>query len=213
MVEVKLFDKKTEIKEGMKLVVPVYGVGTITAISEQEILGEKLTFCNLLFDNNLKISIPLNKMFEMKVRNIVSMETAKNIMKDILDKNHKVNKNSWNKRLQAYKEALESGDAFLIAELVRDLFICTKDFRKSYGERDIYHKAFELLIKELSIALGEQENEVSKMIIDILNKNIKCEKFNIEIDRSEDEEMDDFEDEDFDDDEEEDKIKYKKKSA
>ena len=49
MVEVKLFDKKTEIKEGMKLVVPVYGVGTITAISEQEILGEKLTFCNLLF--------------------------------------------------------------------------------------------------------------------------------------------------------------------
>ena len=96
---------------------------------------------------------------------------------------------------------------------MRDLFICTKDFRKSYGERDIYHKAFELLIKELSIALGEQENEVSKMIIDILNKNIKCEKFNIEIDRSEDEELDDFEDEDFDDDEEEEKIKYKKKSA
>ena len=210
MIEVKLFDKKTKINEGMKLSVPVYGIGTIKSISKKEILGEKILFCELIFSDGMVLSIPVNQMSDMKVRSVISEEMVKKIKNEVLDKNPKNNKNNWNKRIQEYKEKLSSGDINLIAELVRDLFICTKDFNKSYGEREIYYKAFDLLIKEFSISLGESENEISKNITDILNKNIKADNAKISIDENINNDNDDDYDFEDDDDEEIENTKSKK---
>ena len=200
-VEVKLKSSKTKvkIKEGMMLYYPSYGPGKITAIEEKECLGEKILFCQLDFEkDDLKISIPVNKMDDMGIRTIISKENAKKILDNVLNKHAKSAKGIWTKRIQEYETKLNSGNSIFIAEVVRDLVAGMKDPNKSYGERVIYEKAFNMLVSEFAIALNCTMEETNKQILDVLNANYKKSNIEIAIDKQDD--MDgDFDDDDIDD--------------
>ncbi len=202
-VEVKLSDSKTELREGMMLYCPSHGPARVASIAKKECLGEKFTFCDLEFaGNNMKISIPLEKMKDMGIRTIISKDGARKILNTVLNKPAKSAKSVWTKRIQEYEAKLFSGSAIFIAEVVRDLFAGMKDVNKSYGERVLFDKALDRLVSEFSIALGVTIEEANKTIIDVLNSNYKVSheaKISVESNESDGDFDDDLVDDDVED--------------
>ena len=197
-VEVKLSNGKVNLKEGIDLYCPSNGPGKVVSVEEKEVLGEKLTFCQMEFKkDNVKLSIPVNNMKEMGIRTIISKESANKILETVLDKPAKSSKGVWTKRIQEYETKLYSGSAIFIAEVVRDLFAGLKDPNKSFGERMLFDKAFEYLVQEMSIALRCTVEEANKKISDVLNSNCKVSRISANVEKAE--AMDgDFDDNDVD---------------
>ncbi len=194
--EVKLSGGKVKIKEGTMLYCPSHGAGKVVSICKKEVLGEKITFCQIEFKkDDMNILIPVSKMKEMGIRTIISKDSAKKILDTVLNRPAKSAKGVWSKRIQEYEAKLYSGSAIFIAEVVRDLFISMKDPNKSYGERVLFDKAFDRLIQEMTLALGYTIEETNRIVMDILNSNCKASHVDISVD---DESMDgDFDDNDL----------------
>ena len=195
-IEVKLKGGKAKLKEGIMLYCPSHGLGKVVSIEHREVLGEKLVFCQMEFSkDDIKLYIPVDRMEEMGIRTIISRDFAKKVLDTVLNKPAKSAKGVWTKRIQEYEKKLYSGSVIFIAEVVRDLFAGMKDPNKSYGERVLFDKAFDYLVREMSVALNSAIEETNKMILDILNSNCKVTHVNVE--KSEDSDGD-FDDSDFD---------------
>lgn len=214
-MEIKLNGSKIKLVKGMKLYCASHGVGEIVSIEQKEYFGEKLSFCEMKFEkDDLKILIPLNKMEEMGIRQIISKDMAQKIVNMVLNKKAKNSKGIWTKRIVECETRLYSGNPLLIAEVVRDLFCSIKDLNKSYGERVLFEKAFDRFVEEYSLALKITFEEAYKTIYDVLNKN-----YITTADKELDEDIediknssDDFTDDDIDF-EESDKLSKKQKTA
>jgi CarD family transcriptional regulator len=57
-------------------------------------------------------------------------------------------------------EKIKTGSVFEIAEVLRDLYLLKFDKDLSFGERKMLDTARNLLIKELSLAKGVNEDEI-----------------------------------------------------
>ena len=212
--KVELSDGKAEIKEGMSLFFPSHGCGKIESIETKTILGETVSMCQALFDNDfhqIKISVPINKMKEMGIRKIMSKDEATKLLSNTLLKHTHGIRGMWAKRAQEYEARIYSGNVNYIASVVKDLFLSSRDADKPYGEKILYKKALDLLVEEVSISLGVSKEEANKSIIDALLKassvTIKNINKNVDIDRDDDE---DFKDEDFDYDNDQDDEEFSK---
>ena len=221
-VEVKLGNSKVKLQVGMMLYNASHGPGKVTNIESKEYFGEKITLCEMSFEkDDMKVSVPVSKMNEMGIRTIMSKETAKKILDTVLNRPAKSSKGIWTKRIVECETKLYSGNAILIAEVVRDLFAGMKDPNKSYGERVLFDKAFDRLVLEYSIAMGITFEEANKIIFDVLNEqynsshksSISIKDDNIDEDDFTDDDIDDIAEVDDSDDDEEEKKKKKKKTA
>jgi CarD family transcriptional regulator len=103
-----LSNGKAKLKEGMFLYCPSHGIGKILAIETKEYLGEKLSFCNMEFkQDDMKMLIPINKMKDIGIRQIISKEEAKKVLETVLDKPAKNMKSIWSKRMVEYALTLK----------------------------------------------------------------------------------------------------------
>ena len=65
---------------GDKIVYPMHGAGTIDAIEEKDILGEKQNYYIIKMPGEVKVMVPTNKAEEVGVRNIIGKEEAGKVM-------------------------------------------------------------------------------------------------------------------------------------
>lgn len=66
----------------------------------------------------------------------------------------------WSRRAAEYEQKINSGDIYQIAEVVRDLNKNTDmPVDQSYSERQLFEKAYDRLLGEVSIVLKISEDE------------------------------------------------------
>ena len=65
---------------GDKIVYPMHGAGTIDAIEEKNILGEKHNYYIIKMPGEVKVMVPTDKAEEVGVRNIINKEEAAKVM-------------------------------------------------------------------------------------------------------------------------------------
>ena len=82
---------------GDKIVYPLHGAGTIDAIEEKDILGEKQNYYIIKMPGEVKVMVPTNKAEEVGVRNVINEEEASKVMA-ILGENETEMSQNWNKR-------------------------------------------------------------------------------------------------------------------
>ena len=75
---------------------------------------------------------------------------------------------NWNRRYRANLEKIRTGDVFAVAEVVRNLAYRDKEKGLSTGERRMLDNAMQLLVSELVIAEGVDEENVEKAIAEVL---------------------------------------------
>ena len=85
------------------------------------------------------------------------------------EKEISVETTTWNRRYREYMEKIKSGEPKQIAEVLRDLYLLKNDKDLSFGERKMLDTAKSLLVKELSIAKGLDEDEVEAEFTEIFH--------------------------------------------
>ncbi|HKL76149.1 MAG TPA: CarD family transcriptional regulator [Halanaerobiales bacterium] len=160
-----MFDK------GDKVVYPNHGAGTIEGIETKEILGEEKKYYTMRLPiGDMKVMIPVDKVDEIGVREVIDAEEADNVIELLKGEKSKMSQN-WNRRYRANQEKLKTGDIYEVGGVVRDLTI--RDERKglSTGEKKMLSNAKQILISELVLAKDATEEEIRSTIEEAFENN------------------------------------------
>jgi CarD family transcriptional regulator len=148
-------------KVGDLAVYPAHGVGVIESIEEKEISGTcQLFYTMRIMDNGMTIMIPSCNIKSVGLRQIIPKQKVKEVYGILKDKEVEIDQQTWNRRYREYMEKIKTGSAFEIAEVLRDLYILKQEKELSFGERKLLDMATNLLVKELALAEGTEEEIV-----------------------------------------------------
>lgn len=156
---------------GDKIVYPNHGAGTIVAIETKTILDEeKKYYIMKLPIGDMKVMIPVEKVEEIGVRNIIDEEEADNVFALLRGEKSKMSQN-WNRRYRANMEKLKTGDIYEVGEVVRNLTLRDEEKGLSTGEKKMLSNARQILISELVLAKDMEEEEIQEMLDGLFVKN------------------------------------------
>ena len=149
---------------GDKIVYPMHGAGTIEAIEERDVSGEKCAYYVLLIpQNEIRIMIPCDRAVEVGVRNVIKKSEVDGVNETLRGESTEMAK-IWNRRYRDNMEKLKTGKINHVAEGVRDLMRVDSEKRLSTGERKMLSNAKQILISELTLACGKCEAELTLLI-------------------------------------------------
>ncbi len=152
-------------------VYPAHGVGKVEKIESKEISGSTMDFYILrILDSGMKIMIPRSNVEQVGLREVIDQKKVPQIYRILKDREMSVDMQTWNRRYREYMEKIKSGSLFEIAEVLRDLYLLKAGKDLSFGERKMFDTARALLVKEISIAKGQDEGRVEAELEKLLNR-------------------------------------------
>lgn len=155
---------------GDKIVYPMHGAGTIDSIEEKDILGEKQAYYIIKMPGEVKVMVPTAKAEGIGVRDIIDKETAGKVFKVLETDSTQMDMN-WNKRYRDNMEKMKSGDAYEIADVVRNLSFKQKEKGLSTGEKKMLLNAKQILVSELTLAENSNKDQMEELINNTINNS------------------------------------------
>lgn len=152
----------TSFNVGDKVVYPGHGVAEITGLEQKEISGATLVFYDLrVLENNMKVMVPKHNADAVGLRKLVGDDEVDAVYTVLRDRGGKISTATWNRRYREYMEKIKTGSLVEIASVLRDLCILRSDKELSFGERKMLDTARSLLVQELALAKGQEEDKVA----------------------------------------------------
>ena len=148
---------------GDKIVYPMHGAGTIDAIEQKDILGEKQDYYIIKMPGEVKVMVPTSKAQEIGVRNVINKDEAGKVLQ-VLSADETEMSQNWNKRYKENMEKMKSGSIYEVADVVRNLSYKQKEKGLSTGEKKMLNNAKQILVSELVLAEHASEDEVENLI-------------------------------------------------
>ena len=153
---------------GDKIVYPMHGAGTIDAIEEKDILGEKQNYYIIKMPGEVMVMVPISKASDIGVRSVIDKAEAGKVL-EVLEANETEMSNNWNKRYKENMEKMKSGSIYEVADVVRNLSYKQKEKGLSTGEKKMLNNAKQILVSELVLAEHASENEVENLVENKIN--------------------------------------------
>ena len=154
--------------KGDKVVYPHHGAAVIEDLVERELQGEKRTYFKLkLAQGDLTLMVPVDNTAEVGLRGVVSKREVKKVFEVLREEESQMPTN-WSRRFKTNVEKIKSGDIYQVAEVVRNLSIRDKDKGLSAGEKRMLNRARQILVSELTFAIGVNEAEAEKKLDEAL---------------------------------------------
>lgn len=153
---------------GDTVVYPHHGAAVVESLEQRELKGETKDYLVLRMTyGDLTLMVPTDSCDSVGIRDVVSDAQVAEVFAILESPEGKASKN-WSRRFKANQEKLRSGDIFKVAEVVRNL--ATRELGKglSAGERRMLAKAKQILLSELSVALGTDEETAEDKINAVL---------------------------------------------
>ena len=142
---------------GDKVVYPHHGAATIEKREKKDVFGEKRDYLVLrLAYGDLTLMVPADNAEEIGLRDVINDEEVEEVFAVLRKKEARMPTN-WSRRFKNHVEKLKSGDIYQVAEVVRNLTIREKDKGLSAGEKRMLSKARQILVSELTFAIGVDE--------------------------------------------------------
>ena len=154
------------------IVYPMHGAGTIDAIEEKDILGEKQSYYILKMPGEVKVMVPTNKAEQIGVRSIIDKSSADKVF-SILEEDETEMSMNWNKRYRDYMDKMKSGDIYEVADVVRNLSFKQKEKGLSTGEKKMLINAKQILVSELVLAERSSYEEMENIVDNKINQSFK----------------------------------------
>lgn len=156
-------------KVGDKVFYPMHGAGVIEAIEEKEFLGERhLYYIMRLPIKEMKVMVPVDNVKKIGVRPIVDEKEIDKVLV-ILGKDSEKMSANWNHRYRANMEKMKTGKISDVAEVVRNLATREQEKGLSTGEKKILDHARQILVSEMIMAKGMEEEKAVSLISEILS--------------------------------------------
>ena len=155
---------------GDNVVYPMHGAGTIESIENKNVLGEEQSYYIIKMPGEVKVMVPTSKAEGIGVRDIIDKDTASNVFKVLTTDSTEMSMN-WNKRYRDNMDKMKSGDAYEIADVVRNLSFKQKEKGLSTGEKKMLINAKQILVSELTLAEHGSKEEVESLVDDTINSS------------------------------------------
>ena len=153
---------------GDKIVYPMHGAGTIDAIEEKDILGEKQAYYIIKMPGEVKVMVPTAKAEEIGVRSIIDKASAEKVIQVLEQESTEMSMN-WNKRYRDNMEKMKTGNIYEVADIVRNLSFKQKEKGLSTGEKKMLLNAKQILVSELVLAEQEDLDNIELLVEDKIN--------------------------------------------
>ena len=152
-----------EFKVGDTVVYPHHGAATIQAIEMRTVKGTEKEYLVLkVSQGDLTVKVPAENAEYVGVRDVVDQAGLDKVF-EVLRTEHAEEPTNWSRRYKANGEKLASGDVNKVAEVVRDLWRRDLDRGLSAGEKRMLSKARQVLVGELSLAEGVDEEKTTEL--------------------------------------------------
>ena len=160
---------------GDYIVYPMHGAGTIDAIEEKDILGEKQAYYIIKMPGEVKVMIPTSKADEVGIRNVIDKAGAQKVF-EVLGEDDTQTELNWNKRYRENMDKMKTGDIYEVADVVRNLSFKQKEKGLSTGEKKMLLNAKQILVSELALAEQSSEDVVEELVEDKISSSFKTFK-------------------------------------
>ncbi len=142
---------------GDKVVYPHHGAAVVERRETKEAFGKKQEYLVLrLAYGDLTLMVPADNTDGVGLREVINDEEVEEVFAVLRKKEARMPTN-WSRRYKNHSEKLRSGDIYQVAEVVRNLSIRDKDKGLSAGEKRMLQRARQILVSELTFALGVDE--------------------------------------------------------
>jgi CarD family transcriptional regulator len=153
---------------GDKVVYPHHGAAVVERREVREYFGDKKEYLVLrLAYGDLTLMVPAENTDEVGLREVINDEEVEEVFAVLRKKDVRMPTN-WSRRYKNHVEKLKSGDIYQVAEVVRNLSNRDKDKGLSAGEKRMLNRARQILVSELTFAIGVSEAEAEKKLDDAL---------------------------------------------
>ncbi len=153
---------------GDKVVYPHHGAAVVERREMIEAFGEKKEYLVLrLAYGDLILRVPTDNTDEVGLREVINDEEVEEVF-DVLRKKDVRMPTNWSRRYKNHVEKLKSGDIYQVAEVVRNLSSRDKEKGLSAGEKRMLNRARQILVSELTFALGVDEVNAEKKLDEAL---------------------------------------------
>lgn len=154
---------------GETVVYPHHGAAVIEDIVLRTVRGEEKSYLVLrvVAQGDLVVQVPSDNVDLVGVRDVVGQEGLERVF-DVLRTPHSEEPTNWSRRYKANLEKLASGDVIKVAEVVRDLWRRERGRGLSAGEKRMLAKARQILVGELALAEGTDEEKATTILDEIL---------------------------------------------
>jgi CarD family transcriptional regulator len=160
---------KPKFRVGDKVVYPHHGAAVIEAVQEREMDGDTRKYWVLrLSYGDLTLMVPTDGADQVGLRGVVNKEEVERVWQVLKSKKQGPAPTNWSRRFKNHLEKLSSGDIFEVAEVVRNLSIRDKQKGLSAGEKRMLGKARQILVSELSFAIGVGEDKAEAQLDEVL---------------------------------------------
>lgn len=157
-------------KVGDRVVYPMHGAGIIQSIESREVLGERQTYYIMRLPiGDMTVMIPTNGAEQVGLRAVVDDEAMGKVV-EVLQAEATSMSTNWNRRYRANTEKLKTGDIFEVAEVVRNLALRDQEKGLSTGERKMLDNSRQILVSELVLARGLDEEEAMQILEEALQQ-------------------------------------------
>ncbi|WP_333618946.1 CarD family transcriptional regulator [Dietzia sp.] len=157
-----------EFKVGDTVVYPHHGAAVIQAIETRTVKGNPREYLVLkVSQGDLTVKVPAENAEYVGVRDVVD-EAGLDKVFDVLREEDVEEPTNWSRRYKANGEKLASGDVNKVAEVVRDLWRRDLDRGLSAGEKRMLSKARQVLVGELALAEGADEDAAQKLLDEVM---------------------------------------------
>ena len=148
---------------GDRIVYPMHGAGTIEAIEEKDILGERQAYYILKMPGEVKAMVPVSKAGDIGIRGVIDKESAGKVI-GVLEGNSTEMSTNWSKRYRDNFEKMKSGDIYEVADVVRNLSFKQKEKGLSTGEKKMLLNAKQILVSELVLAEHSDKDYIEDLV-------------------------------------------------
>jgi CarD family transcriptional regulator len=160
---------KRAFRVGDKVVYPHHGAATIEGVQEREVDGERRQYYVLrLSYGDLTLMVPMDGAEEVGLRGVVPKDEIERVFQVLRSKKQAPSPSNWSRRFKSHVEKLRSGDIYQVAEVVKNLTLREKDRGLSAGEKRMLSKARQILVSELTFALGSNEDKAEALLDEVL---------------------------------------------
>lgn len=153
-------------KIGDMAVYPTQGVVEVQSIEKREFSGKTLDFYVLkIVDSDMTIMVPVGNAGQVGMRSPIAKDHVPAIF-TLLQEPTKCRQpsTSWSRRQREYNDKLKTGELQGVAEVLRELYHIREEKELSYGEKKVLELARRLLVKEIALAEGAQEESIVERV-------------------------------------------------
>ena len=139
---------------GEKVFIADYGAGYVQDIDNSELYFIKDKYVNIyLLLDNMNFMIPLEKIENYNIRNILDKIELETILSTISSGSDFIESN-WNNRYRINKKKIQSGNTLEMCQVIRDLYYLKKENMLPPGEAKILEKVEGMVASEIMLAFG-----------------------------------------------------------